>query len=119
MQNHPEEVVLWGHGRNSPPSIADVQQFHERWLAWWRSCQPVSVFIFNPLFNHFYHPTRPTVPTLSLCLPMLPYVSLCDLYNLDIFPYTADTHTPFPLILLMTIHKIPRARSIGSQLWTT
>ena len=34
----------------------------------------VSVFIFNPFFNRFYHPTRPTVPTLSLCLPMLPYV---------------------------------------------
>ena len=33
----------------------------------------VSVFIFNPFFNHFYRPTRPTVPTLSLCLPMLPY----------------------------------------------
>ena len=50
---------------------------------------------------------------------MLPYVSLCDLYDLDVFPYTADTHTPFPLILLTTIHKIPRARSIDSQLWTT
>ena len=34
----------------------------------------VSVFIFNPFFNHFYHPTRPTVPTLSLCFPMSPYV---------------------------------------------
>ena len=34
----------------------------------------VSIFIFNPFFNCFYHPTRPTVPTLSLCLPMLPYV---------------------------------------------
>ena len=34
----------------------------------------VSIFIFNPFFNRFYHPTRPTVPTLSLCLPMLPYV---------------------------------------------
>ena len=50
---------------------------------------------------------------------MLPYVSLCDLYDLDVFPYMADTHTPFPLILLTTIHKIRRARSIGSQLWTT
>ena len=48
-----------------------------------------------------------------------PYASLYDLYDLDVFPYNADTHTPFPLILLMTIHKIPRARSIGSQLWTT
>ena len=34
----------------------------------------VSVFIFNPFFNHFYRPTHPTVPTLSLCLPMLPYM---------------------------------------------
>ena len=33
----------------------------------------VSIFIFNHFFNHFYHPTCPTVPTLSLCLPMLPY----------------------------------------------
>lgn len=40
MQNRPEEVVLWGRGRNSPPSIVDVQQFHKKWLAWWRSCQP-------------------------------------------------------------------------------
>ena len=38
------------------------------------SASPVSVFIFNPFFNHFYCPTRPTVPTLSLCLPMLPYM---------------------------------------------
>ena len=50
---------------------------------------------------------------------MLPYVSLCDLYDLDVFPYTADTPTLFPLTLLTTIQKIPRARSIGSQLWTT
>ena len=50
---------------------------------------------------------------------MSPYVSQCNLYDLDVFPYTADTHTPFPLTLLMTIHKIPRARFIGSQLWTT
>ena len=34
----------------------------------------VSVFISNPIFNHFYHPTCPTVPTLSLCFPMSPYV---------------------------------------------
>ena len=73
----------------------------------------VSVFIFNPFFNHFYCPTRPTVPTLSLCFPMFPYASLYDLYNLDVFPYDADTHTPFPLILLTTIHKIPRARLSG------
>ena len=44
----------------------------------------VSVFIFNPFFNHFYCPTRPTVPTLSLCFPMSPYASLYDLYNLDV-----------------------------------
>ena len=34
---------------------------------------------------------------------MLPYVSLCDLYDLDIFPYTADTPTLSPLTLLTTI----------------
>ena len=34
----------------------------------------VSIFIFNPFFNHFYCPTHATVPTLSLCLPMLPYM---------------------------------------------
>ena len=34
----------------------------------------VSVFIFNPFFNHFYCPTCPTVPILSLCFPMSPYV---------------------------------------------
>ena len=79
----------------------------------------VSVFIFNPFFNHFYRPTCPTVPTLSLCFPMSPYASLCDLYDLNVFPYNVDTHTPFPLSLLTTIHKIPRARSIGGQLWTT
>ena len=59
----------------------------------------VSVFIFNPFFNHFYCPTHPTVPTLSLCFPMSPYASLYNLYDLDIFPYDADTHTPFPLSL--------------------
>ena len=40
----------------------------------WCEVPVVSVFIFNPFFNHFYHPTRPTVPTLSLCFPMSPYV---------------------------------------------
>ncbi|KAF9792304.1 hypothetical protein BJ322DRAFT_1102818 [Thelephora terrestris] len=40
LQNRPEEVVLWGCARKSVPSIADIQQFHEKWLAWWRSCQP-------------------------------------------------------------------------------
>ena len=37
---------------------------------------------------------------------MSPYASLYDLYNLNVFPYNVDTHTPFPLSLLMTIHKI-------------
>ena len=35
------------------------------------NCQRI---YFNPIFNHFYRPTRPTVPTLSLCFPMSPYV---------------------------------------------
>ena len=84
---------------------------------------PVSAYLFLIPFSTIFiaqlAPLSLLSPYASLCLPMLPYVSLCDLYDLDIFPYTADTHTPFPLILLMTIHKIPRARSIGSQLWTT
>ena len=40
----------------------------------WKEKESVSVFIFNPFFNHFYRPTCPTVPTLSLCFPMSPYV---------------------------------------------
>ena len=73
----------------------------------------VSAYLFLIPFSTIFITQLAPLSLLS------PYVSLCDLYDLDVFPYTADTHTPFPLILLMTIHKIPRARSIGSQLWTT
>ena len=64
--------------------------------------ESVSVFIFNPFLNHFYRPTHPTVPTLSLCFPMSPYASLYNLYDLNVFPYNVDTHTLFPLSLLMS-----------------
>ena len=62
-----------------------------------------------------------TIFIAQLAPPSLlsPYASLYDPYDLDVFPYNGDTHTPFPLSLLTTIHKIPRARSIGSRLWTT
>ena len=49
----------------------------------------VSVFIFNPFFNHFYCPTRPTVPTLSLCFPMSPYV----ISTISVFFPTLQTPT--------------------------
>ena len=57
----------------------------------------VSVFIFNPFFNHFYCPTHPTVPTLSLCLPTL---SLC----LPMLPYTISTILMFfPMMWIPTL----------------
>ena len=40
MQNRLEEVVRWARERDTVPSITNIQQFHEKWLAWWRSCQP-------------------------------------------------------------------------------
>ena len=49
----------------------------------------VSVFIFNPIFNHFYHPTCPTVPTLSLCFSMSPNV----ISTISIFFPTLQTPT--------------------------
>ena len=73
----------------------------------------VSVYLFLIPFSTIFIAQPAPLSLLSS------YVSLCDLYDLDVFPYTADTPTLFPLTLLTTIHKIPRARSIGSQLWTT
>jgi hypothetical protein len=40
MQLRPDEVVQWGRQRNRMPSITDVEQFHEKWITWWGSCQP-------------------------------------------------------------------------------
>ena len=40
MQSRPQEVVDWGHDRDSIPSITDVQEFHEKWITWWGNCQP-------------------------------------------------------------------------------
>ena len=68
----------------------------------------VSAYFFLTPFSTIFITQLTPLSLLS------PYVSLYDLYDLNVFPYTADTHTPFPLILLMIIHKIPRARSIGS-----
>ena len=74
---------------------------------------PVSAYLFLIPFSTIFIAQLAPLSLLS------PYASLYDLYDLNVIPYDADTHTPFPLILLTTIHKIPRARSIGSQLWTT
>ena len=61
----------------------------------------VSVFIFNPFFNHFYCPTCPTVPTpsfvFSLCLPMSPYLISTTPTILMFFPMT-QTPTLFSLL---------------------
>lgn len=40
LRTSPKEVVSWGHQRDSIPSITDVQQFQEKWITWWGSCQP-------------------------------------------------------------------------------
>jgi hypothetical protein len=40
MQARPKEVVEWGRQPKSTPSIEDPEEFHQRWLAWWQSCQP-------------------------------------------------------------------------------
>ena len=50
----------------------DVQLARREDIMDGRVCQRI---YFNPIFNHFYRPTRPTVPTLSLCFPMSPYIS--------------------------------------------
>ena len=86
----------------------------------WNRDLSVSAYLFLIPFSTIFitqlAPLSLLSPYVSLCFPMSPYViSTISTF----FPYTADTHTPFPLILLMTIHKIPRERSIGSQLWTT
>lgn len=38
LRTRPQEVVHWGHQRNSVPSIADIGQFHQNWIVWWGSC---------------------------------------------------------------------------------
>ena len=62
----------WGHTMlyNGYKSPWVMGLYNNAWAPW----VIVSAFIFNPFFNHFYHPTRPAVPTLSLCLHMLPYM---------------------------------------------
>ena len=40
LRTRPQEVVNWGHQRGSIPSVTNVQQFQEKWIAWWGSCQP-------------------------------------------------------------------------------
>ncbi|KAF9785266.1 hypothetical protein BJ322DRAFT_1108719 [Thelephora terrestris] len=40
LQNCPEEVIHWAREHDSTPSITNVQQFHGKWVAWWRIYQP-------------------------------------------------------------------------------
>ena len=40
LQCRPQEVVKWGHQPTSMPSIDDVSQFQEKWVAWWSNSQP-------------------------------------------------------------------------------
>jgi len=40
MQTRPKEVAEWGRRQKSIPSIPDAEEFHQRWVAWWQSCQP-------------------------------------------------------------------------------
>ena len=40
MQTRPKEVIDWGHQRELIPSITNVEEYHQRWIAWWGSCQP-------------------------------------------------------------------------------
>lgn len=40
MPLRPQEVVDWGRRRSSVPSITNLQEFQEKWIAWWGSCQP-------------------------------------------------------------------------------
>ena len=40
MQSRPQEVVDWGHQRDSVPVITEVPEFHDKWVSWWGSCQP-------------------------------------------------------------------------------
>ena len=82
-------------------------------FSWLATKWNLSAYLFLTPFSTIFIAQLTPLSLLS------PYVSLYDLYDLDVFPYNADTHTPFPLILLTTIRTIPRTRSIGSQLWTT
>ena len=62
---------VWKHHGTPQKIVSDRgPQFASEFT---KALQIVSVFIFNPFFNHFYCPTRPTVllsPYASLCLPM-------------------------------------------------
>ena len=40
LKSRPQEVVDWGHQRNSFPAISDIERFHKEWIVWWTSCQP-------------------------------------------------------------------------------
>ena len=40
MQNCPKELANWGCQRKSVPSIESVDDFHQRWVEWWGTCQP-------------------------------------------------------------------------------
>jgi len=40
LQRRPDEVALWGRLRTSMPSIVNAQQFSQKWITWWGSCQP-------------------------------------------------------------------------------
>ena len=40
MQSRPQEVVDWGHQRDSVPVITKVPEFHDKWVSWWGNCQP-------------------------------------------------------------------------------
>ena len=73
----------------------------------------MSAYLFLiPFLNHFYRPTRPTVPTLSLCLPMLLYVSLC----FSMSPYVISTILMFfptlqtPTLLSLSFSSRPFTR---------
>ena len=41
MHTRPKEVIDWGHHRKSSPPIADMCEFHQRWIKWWGNCQPI------------------------------------------------------------------------------
>jgi hypothetical protein len=36
----PSEVGDWLRNRKSMPSIANIDEFHESWVKWWKDCQP-------------------------------------------------------------------------------
>ena len=40
LKSRPQEVIDWGHQRDSVPLITDVRKFHDQWITWWGNCQP-------------------------------------------------------------------------------